>query len=144
MRHLIPIIAAILFFSSCDSSKMKETPTSQFVGTWKLTDRGMFDGIEMKVSQNDKGEIKGVVTRLNDDKYVQMFMEEGDLLLSGVKRNSNFEFVVSEKKIAAPLFSAYGQGTTNEFKATFKNENTILLGGKGQSGSYVRVNSTSN
>lgn len=139
MRYLLTIFTFFIVLSSCDASKMSETPDAQFLGVWKLTDRGILDGIEMEISKDEKGVFKGVITQLNDNKYVKMFMEKGDVLLSGIKRNSNFEFVVSEKKIASPLFSAYGQSTTSEFEATFEGENAILLGKNGQNGSYVRV-----
>jgi hypothetical protein len=118
---------------------MKETPDSQFEGTWVLTDRGMFEGIEVEISKDEKGNLSGIVKKRNDNKYVQLFMEDGDTFISGIKRNSNFEFVISEKKIAAPLFSAYGQSTTKDFKATFDGKDKILFGKNGIDGSYQRV-----
>jgi len=139
MKYLIVVLTLLTLASGCDTSKMKETPDTQFEGTWVLTDRGMFEGIEVEISKDAKGNLTGVVKKRNDNKYVQMFMEEGDKLVSGIKRNSNFEFVISEKKIAAPLFSAYGQGTTKEFKVTFDGKDKILLGKDGIDGSYVRV-----
>jgi len=68
-----------------------------------------------------------------------MFMEVGDKIVTGIKRNSNFEFVISEKKIAAPLFSAYGQSTSTEFVATFESKDKILLGNNGTQGKYIRI-----
>ncbi|PWH85068.1 hypothetical protein DIT68_10530 [Brumimicrobium oceani] len=118
---------------------MSETPDSQFIGKWKLSERGMLEGIEIEISKDKKGNFIGLVTKLNDDKYVNMFMEKGDKLLSAIKRNSNFEFVITEKKIAAPLFSAYGQSTTTEFKAVFSGTNKILLGNNGSDGTYLKV-----
>jgi hypothetical protein len=118
---------------------MTETPDSQFIGKWRLSERGMFEGIEIEILKDKKGKFTGAVTKLNDNKYVQMFMQEGDILLSEIKRNSNFSFVISEKKIAAPLFSAYGQSTTTEFEAAFDGKEKILLGKNGTSGSYIKL-----
>jgi hypothetical protein len=140
MRYILFTLLAATFLISCDGGKMSETPDSQFVGTWKLEGRSMFEGIEVAIVKNDDDTFSGTVSKLNDNKYVQMFMEEGDKFVSGIRRNSNFEFVLSEKKIAAPLFSAYGQGTTVSFDVTFDGKNQILLGEKGTSGIYVRVN----
>ena len=126
-------------FVSCDSSKLSETPEKDFVGVWKLTDRGMFEGIEIEIAKDERGNLVGTIAKLNEDKYVNMFMEEGDKFVTGISRNSNFEFTISEKKIAAPLFSAYGQSTTSQFTASFKGKNKILLGKDGADGAYVKL-----
>lgn len=126
-------------FISCDSAKLSETPEKDFVGVWKLTERGMFEGIEIEIVKDEKGNFVGTIAKLNEDKYVNMFMEEGDKFVTGISRNSNFEFTISEKKIAAPLFSAYGQSTTSQFTATFKGKNKILLGKDGADGAYVKL-----
>jgi S-adenosylmethionine hydrolase len=138
MKYFVLIIS-IIIFSGCNSSKLTETPDSKFTGTWRLVDRGMFENIEIEISKEKNGNFIGVVKKINDDKYVKMFMEVGDNLVTGIKRNSNFEFEISEQKIAAPLFSAYGQGTSTEFVATFENKNTILLGNNGTQGKYIRI-----
>jgi len=138
MKYFVLIIT-IIIFSGCDSSKLTETPDSQFVGTWKLVDRGMFENIEIEILKEQNGDFVGVVKKINDDKYVKMFMEVGDKIVIGIKRNSNFEFVISEKKIAAPLFSAYGQSTSTEFVATFESKDKILLGNNGTQGKYIRI-----
>lgn len=138
MKYFVLIIS-IIIFSGCDSSKLTETPDSQFLGTWKLVDRGMFENIEIEILKEQNGNFIGVVKKINDDKYVKMFMEVGDKIVTGIKRNSNFEFVISEKKIAAPLFSAYGQSTSTEFVATFESKDKILLGNNGIQGKYIRI-----
>jgi len=138
MKYFVLIIS-IIILSGCDSSKLTETPDSQFVGTWKLVDRGMFENIEIEILKEQNGNFVGVVKKINDDKYVKMFMEVGDKIVTGIKRNSNFEFVISEKKIAAPLFSAYGQSTSTEFVATFESKDKILLGNNGTQGKYIRI-----
>ncbi|MBX2948332.1 MAG: hypothetical protein KF704_03555 [Crocinitomicaceae bacterium] len=139
MKYLVITFSLIGILSSCDTSKMGEIPDSQFIGIWKLTDREMFEGLEIEISKDKKGNFTGVITKLNDDKYVKMFMTEGDKFISGIKRNSNFEFTISEKKIAAPLFSVYGQSTTSEFKVTFDGKNKIILGNNGSGGIYQKI-----
>lgn len=139
MKYLFVVFFLLSLLTSCDTSKMTETSDDLFIGNWTLSDRGMFEGIEIEISKDANGNFVGIVTALNDDKYVAMFMEEGDKFLSGVTRNSNYEFVISEKKIAAPLFSAYGQSTTQEFTATFNGNDTILLGNNGSEGAYIRI-----
>ncbi len=123
----------------CDGSKFTKTPENQFIGNWKLVDRGMFENIEITISKNEKGEFSGVIKKINDNKFVNLFMEVGDQFLTNIKRHSNFEFQITEKKIAAPLFAAYGQSTNAEFTVTFENKNTILLGNQGGDGKYIRI-----
>lgn len=139
MKYLIIALSLLTIVLSCDTTNMSKTPDSQFIGKWRLSERGMFEGIEIEISKDKNGNFVGLVTKLNDEKYVTMFMQLGDRFLSGIKRNSNFEFVISEKKIAAPLFSAYGLNTTTEFKATFDGKDKILLGNKGSEGSYIKM-----
>lgn len=140
MKYLLFVLSFIVLSSSCDTAKLSETPDSQFIGSWKLIDHGILENIEVEISKDSKGKLSGVVTKLNDNKYVQLFMEKGDVLISEIKRNSNYEFVISEKKIAAPLFSAYGQSTTSEFRANFDGKDNIVLGNNGLEGKYVKLN----
>lgn len=139
MKYLVFVFSSIILFASCNTTKMNETPESQFLGKWKLVDRGMLDDIEIKISNDEKGNFSGTITKLNDNKYVQMFMEKGDVLVSGISRKSNFEFMLSEKKIAAPLFSAYDQSTTAELDVQFEHKNKILVGKNGIGGKYIRI-----
>jgi hypothetical protein len=139
MRYILFTLIASALLISCDSGKMTETPDSQFEGNWKVSGRSMFEGIEVEIVKDDEGNFTGAVSKLNENKFVLMFMEVGDKFVSGIRRNSNFEFVLSEKKIAAPLFSAYGQGTTTSFDVTFDGKDKILLGEEGNSGTYIRV-----
>lgn len=139
MKQLLVVLSLIVITAGCDTSKMSPTPDDQFIGEWQLNNRGMLEGIEVKISKDASGHLSGIITKLNDNKYVNMFMEVGDKFVSGVDRNSNFEFVLSEKKIAAPLFSAYGQSTTKQFNATFDGPDKILLGSSGAEGVYVKL-----
>lgn len=139
MKVFILIVSVICVLYSCDTSKLKQTSESQFIGTWKLTERGMLDEIEIKISKSDDGKLSGSISKLNNNKYVQLFMSEGDVLISDIQRHSNFEFGITEKKIAAPLFSSYGNSTSTEFTAVFDGKSTILLGNKGTEGKYIKI-----
>lgn len=139
MKYFILLLSLLTLTLSCENSILSETPDSHFIGKWKLSERGMLEGIEIEIKKDKKGDLIGEITKLNEDKYVNIFMEEGDKILTSIKRNSNFEFVISEKKIAAPLFSTYGQKTTKEFKATFDGKDKILLGNNGSEGAYIRL-----
>ena len=139
MKNITLLIVILFIATSCDSSKTSKTSESQFVGKWVVSERGMFDGIEIEIKKQSEGGYFGEISKLNDNKYVLMFMEKGDKFISSIKRKSNFEFTVNEIKIASPLFSAYGQSTTAEFKATFDGKDKIMLGNNGSSGFYTRI-----
>lgn len=115
-----------LLISSCD--KLNETPIENFKGTWKLEGRSMFNGIEIKIEENSGGKLIGKVVSLNDNKYVKMFIETNDTWVTGIRRTSNYEFRLTEKKIGSDLFSIYDLETTKEYKVEFIDEDTIGLG----------------
>ena len=124
---LVLIFTLGLLVTSCDTSKLQETPIENFKGIWKLEGRAMFDGIKIQIEKNQNGDWVGKVVALNDDKYVKMFTEPNDTWVSGISRSSNYEFKLTEKKIGSALFSLYGLGTTNEYKVQFIDANTIGL-----------------
>ncbi len=138
MKYIFSILT-LLFLQGCDAEKLTKTPMDQFIGTWKLEGRGILENIEIEIFKNEDGSFRGKVNSLNDNKYVHLFMEVGDDIITGIQRSSNYQFTITEKKIAAPLFAAYGQNTSKEFAASFENENTILLGNNGVEGKLVRV-----
>jgi hypothetical protein len=94
---------------------------------WELHGREMFRGIEVDIVKNEKNELVGKVIKLNDDKYVNMFVTIGDSWVTKIARSSNYEFKLTEKKIAYKLFALYGQSTSKEFKVQFIDKNTIGL-----------------
>ncbi len=122
------VIIASLVFSSCDTESMKKIPVDQFVGNWELQGRSMLDGIRVSINKTESGALLGKVTEINQNKYVNFFMKPGDVLVSKIKRSSNSEFRLTEKKIGSDLFSTYGLGTSKEFKVEFIDKNTIKLG----------------
>ena len=118
----------MIVVGSCDSSKLNKTPINQFEGLWKLDGRSMFDGIQISItSKENSDKLIGRVTKLNENKYIKMFVDSGDTWISGFKRISNYQFELTEKKIGSQLFSLYGQSTSTNFKAQFIDINTIGL-----------------
>ena len=111
----------------CDSSKLKETPVENFIGVWELKGREMFDGMQITIEKSSEGQLVGKVSYLNENKYVNLFVEKGDLWVSGIKRKSNFEFSLSEKRIGSALFAQYGQETTDTYSVQFIDKNTFAL-----------------
>src|SRR5690554_7291069 len=102
MKRLLFVFGVLFFTSSCEDTKLTKISDSNFIGNWELKDRGILEGIEIEIARDEKGELHGEITKLNDNKYVNLFMEVGDQLLTGIRRNSNYEFTITEKKIAAP------------------------------------------
>jgi hypothetical protein len=107
--------------------KLKEVPLDKFVGTWELKGRGMFDGIQVKI-ENQGEKLTGRIFKLNDNKLVKMFAQNGDTWVSGITRSSSYQFKLTENKLAKDLFSIYGLSTSQEFKVEFIDDNTIGLG----------------
>jgi len=139
MKYTLLFLISILFLVSCDTTKMSKTPDDQFIGVWRISGASMLDGVEIEITKDANGDFAGHVTKLNDDKLVQLFMEEGDKLITGIKRLSNFEFEISEKKIASKLFAEYGQSTTTKYKVEFDGSNRIVVMEIGSKKVFVRV-----
>lgn len=140
MKNILSLFIIVATLMSCETSKLNKIDKDQFLGQWRLNRSGITDKIQFEIKKKDNGELYGEIIQLNDNKYVQLFMEEGDQFVKNIKRSSNYEFTISESRIAAPLFSAYGQNTTDQFKATFDGEHKILLGKNGADGVYHKIN----
>lgn len=124
-RFLTSLMIGLLVFGCTD--KMTEVPLDKFVGLWELKGRNMFDGIQIRIdSHNEK--LTGKIVKLNDNKLVKMFADTGEVWVSDISRSSNFQFRVTERKIARDLFSVYGLSTSQEFRTEFIDDNTIGLG----------------
>ncbi|PHR47419.1 MAG: hypothetical protein COA32_08345 [Fluviicola sp.] len=119
------ILLVTLIFVSCDSTQFSKTPLNQFEGIWELKGRDMFKNMQIEIRLDEEGKVQSKIVKLNDNKYVSLFLEEGDEWVKDIRRTSNYEFVITEKKIAAPLFSQYGNSTSKDWNAVFKNENCI-------------------
>ena len=139
------IIMLVVFVYSCDNNKLKEMPLEKFEGVWRMDGREIFDGMQIKIEENSKGKLTGKVVGLNDNKYVNIFVDINDTWITGIKRTSNYEFVLTEKKIGSELFSLYDLETKKNYKVEFIDENTFGLGSeesnpKETDVKYIRVN----
>lgn len=116
------LILIALSFLSCDSNHLSKISINQFNGVWELKGRNLFNEMQVEIRVDESGKVSSKVIKINDNKYVQIFLSEGDEWIRDIKRNSNFEFVVTELKLAAPLFSLYGNSKTKKWNAVFKNK----------------------
>lgn len=121
------ILSAVFILLGCDSTKLQETPIENFIGVWELKGREMFDDMRIIIEKTSEGQLIGKVAVLNDNKYVDLFVEKGDLWITGIKRKSNYEFTLSEKRIGSALFAQYGQETTDTYTVQFIDNNTFAL-----------------
>ena len=123
-KTIMTLLAALLLFSCSDeSNKVSE---DKFVGLWEIKGRSMLDGIQIKIDK-ENNTLVGRIIRLNDNKYVKLFADSNDIWVSDIKRTSNYEFKLTENKIAMDLFALYGQTTSQVFKVQFIDDNTIGL-----------------
>lgn len=121
------LLVTLVILSSCDTSKLDPRPMDDFIGHWELRGPDMFKGMTIKIDKNEKGGLVGTVTRINDNKYVSMFLEPSDVWITKISRASNFAFKITEQKIGSALFSLYGLETTKEYNAEFIDQDTIGL-----------------
>jgi len=125
MKRLIVLVLG-LFTLGC-GDRMKEVPMDKFIGIWEIKGRGTFDGMQIKIEKQD-GKMSGKIYKLNENKWVKMFAEKDDVWVSEITRSSNYQFKLSEKKLASDLFSMYGLSTAQDFAVEFIDDNTIGLG----------------
>jgi hypothetical protein len=102
----------------------------KFVGTWELKGRSKFEGIRIRIDKTDDS-FTGRIVKLNGNKLVKMFADSNDVWVSGIQRVSRTRFKLTERRLAADLFSLYGQATTQDFKVEFIDDNTFGLGTEG-------------
>ncbi|MFW5804598.1 MAG: hypothetical protein ACOCWG_05155 [bacterium] len=125
------LLLAGLLMTSCDKSKLSKTSIDNFLGTWELKGRPMFDGIQIEIKEESDGNLTARVITLNDNKYVRMFVEPNNVWVTEISRISNYEFMLIEKRLGSELFSIYDLPTTSEYKVVFIDKNTIALGVNG-------------
>jgi len=124
-------LSIVLAASSCNTKGLTEIPMEQFIGNWSLEGRPMFDGIEVQITE-ENGQFIGRISKLNDNKYNQMFAESNDVWISEISRSSNYQFRLTEKKLARELFALYGLSTSDQYTVEFKDQNTKLLAADGK------------
>lgn len=120
----------LLTIVSCDVDSIKKTSMDEFVGEWELKGRSMLDGVQIDIQKNNSGQLVGKVKKINENKFVRLFVEEDDTWISSIKRSSNSEFKLSEKKVGNALFATYDLSTSKEYKVQFIHRDTIALGTK--------------
>lgn len=130
MQRLFYIGIILYLIASCSNGNFKETEINQFIGTWELKGRDVFEGIQIKIEANEKGKLKGRIIQLNDNKWVKQFVDTNDVFITKIERLSNFEFEVSEKKIASELFGMYDLPTKELLKMKFVSPYKIQVVGK--------------
>ena len=123
----------ILSTISCDNKHLTPVDMTKFIGTWELKGRTMFDGIYIQIDKNKKNEYVGVIKKLNENKWVNQFSEIGEQWVLKIERMSNFQFELSEKRIASELFGLYDLKTTDTYKVEFIDDNTLVLAKGSQS-----------
>lgn len=142
MKKLFPIFIISILFASC-KGQYDKVPLEQFTGKWSLKGRSLFEGMEITITESE-GALTGTITKLNDNQYIQMFAEEGDVWVSDISRSSNYKFKFTEKKIARELFGLYGLSSSTELSAIFIDNDTIGLSKDGKdplksSIQYIRI-----
>ena len=85
------------------------------------------DGLLVRINRNNKEEFTGRVVKLNENKYVNIFLDSNSVVIPSIERRSNFQFMFWENKIGSELFSLYGLDTKITYQAQFLNEDTIVL-----------------
>ena len=134
--RLTVIFFGVLLLMGCDASKLKEKPDDLFIGSWILQGHGMLDDLRISINKDKEGKLEGRITKLNDNKYVKLFLDSNFVIIPAIERRSNFQFVVTEKKIGSDLFSLYGMDTDVKLQAQFINNNTIVLSSDPSSTSF--------
>ncbi len=126
-QFLLTPVLFVLLISGCDN--MQEVPMEKFRGTWEIQKNAMFNGIQISIEKEYK-QMTGRVVQLNENKYVNQFLEPGDIWISNILRASNFEFRIVEKRLAWPLFIQYDLPSAQEYKVTFSGNDTIKMDNK--------------
>lgn len=124
------ILTLVFLLGACRGDRFSETPMEQFKGTWELRGRKPFNGIRVKIdTKSGKTKYKGRVVERNNNKMVLLFVDSNDVWVSSIKRLSNSEFELTEKKIGHDLFGMYDLPTKEIHKVRFVNENRFELDG---------------
>lgn len=127
MKRILILIFIGCLFVSCDSNKLEKIPMEKFIGIWELKGRTMFEGIKIEIKPSGNSELVGRIVHLNQNKYVNIFANINDIWVSEISRSSNYQFKITEKKIANELFALYGISSSTEFSGEFLDSNIIGL-----------------
>ena len=129
MKRLLGISLLMIAVSACNGGPFSETPMDRFEGTWELRGRKDFNGIRIKIDSKNGKKFKGRIVELNDNKMVRLFVDSNDVWISNIERLSNFEFELTEKKVAHDLFGMYDLPTKEIHTVQFVNDDRFELNG---------------
>lgn len=128
IMKIIQTLFIALLLTGC-SEKFNKVSEDKFIGIWEIKGVSMLEGMQIRI-QNENNQLIGRIYKLNENKYVEMFADSSDIWISDIKRNSNYEFKLTENKIGKELFSVYGLKTSEDFKVEFIDENTFGIAGE--------------
>lgn len=139
---VLALLFVSVFLTAC-KGKTTPIPDDQFVGIWEIKGADLTDGMQIQIKK-ENNRLVGRVLKLNDNKYVRLFVDSNDVWITEINRRSNFEFKLSENKVGKALFSVYGQKTAQEFQVQFIDGRTFGLAPDGSdplksSRVYMRV-----
>lgn len=126
-RINISIIILLLCTYSCNPSKLKEIPIDQFIGKWEIENNSIYNGIQIEFKKDKKSQIYGSIIKLTDNKWCQIFADSSFVLYTDIKRNSNFQFSLTENRIGKEFMSLYDLPTKSEYIIEFIDTNTIAF-----------------
>lgn len=124
---LLSLSCLLLLAVGCEQMKTTKSNDDLFVGTWQMEGRSMFEGMQIAIIKKDNGSFEGRIFRLNENKMIKLFADSNQIIVSDIKRNTNSQFTLTEKKIAGDLFSNYGMETKTDYKAAFITNDLIGL-----------------
>ena len=122
-KNFLLLIVFTCILSSC---KYKYVEDNKFIGEWVFKGKKNLDGLQIIISNSNNGYV-GRITKLPNSPVFKSYLNINDIWITSIERTSNFEFKISEKKIASDLFSEYGMPSIRKYKAVFVSDNRIDL-----------------
>ncbi len=126
MKTKTTILLLITLLAWSCKGKFDKISDNKFIGLWEIKGADVTEGIQIKI-QRENGVLIGRVYKLNDNKYVKLFVDSNEVFVAGIERASNQKFKLTENKVGKALFSTYGQKTSQKFEVQFINDSTIGL-----------------
>jgi len=123
-KAIILLLITVLTLSC--NSKSGKISDNKFIGLWEIKGADVTEGIQVKI-QKENGKLIGRIYKLNDNKYVKLFLDSNEVFVAGIERKSNYQFKLIENKVGNALFSLYGQKTSQEFEVQFIDDDTFGL-----------------
>ena len=122
---LILIVSALYSISvSCSDSKYVEE--NKFIGEWELNGRDIYSGMRINI-KHENNVLIGRIVKKPDNDYGNLFLNEGDIWVSQIKRSANYYFKITESKIAGKLFALYDLPTSTEYYAIFSEDFSVIF-----------------